>query len=122
MNFIPVWSLEGGGSAYADFSHRELVGTHGKITKSSDFSLNLLENNIMETILSIMSLDTMATQFSTPACVVKFYFLSISLQILTKYFKQLLILSLEVNFGILFEIQVTLHVIYDVVGIAQCLS
>ena len=76
----------------------------------------------METILSIMSLDTMATQFSTLACVVKFYFLSISLQILTKYFKQLLILSLEVNFGILFEIQVTLHVIYDVVGIAQCLS
>ena len=75
----------------------------------------------MEIFLSMVSLVAMATQISMP-CLMKHCFSSIFLQILTKYFKQLVILSLEVKLGIFFETYVTLHVICYVIGIAQCLS
>ena len=52
----------------------------------------------------------------------KFCFCSIFLQILMRCFKQLIIISLEVNLGIYFGTLVTLHVICDVIGIALYLS
>ena len=39
---------------------------HGKATKSGDFSSNLLENTVMEKMLSMVSLVAMATKFSMP--------------------------------------------------------
>ena len=77
------------------------LGIRGKATKSGDFAQDILGNKVMEKELSMLSLVTMASQFSTP-CFVKFCFFGIFLQILTKYFKQLVILTFEVNFGIFF--------------------
>ena len=119
-------------SGRADLNHRELSRhARKKATKSGDFPPNLLENKVMagvmdswlwEILLSIVLLVTMATKFSTP-CLIKFCFFSIFLQILTTCFKQLAILSLKkVNLGTIFETQVTLHMICDVIGIVQYLS
>ena len=39
---------------------------HEQTTKSAAFFLNLLENNVVELFLSLVSLVVMATQFLTP--------------------------------------------------------
>ena len=82
MHFNPIWPVkEGGGEVPALIS---TIDVHGIVTKSGEFSQNILENKIREKIVSKALLFAIATQFLTLG-LTKFGFFSIFLQILTKY-------------------------------------
>ena len=73
---------------------------HGKATKSDDFSSNVLEKKVMEKLFVNCIIGCHGNTLFD-AIFGEILFFSI-FQILTKYLKQLVILSLEVNLGICF--------------------
>ena len=88
--FNPIWPREGGGGLTSIIEN--FLDIHRKATKSGDFSPNLLENKVVETFY-VNGIIVFNTSFGE---ILLFF------QILMKYFKQLVILGLEVNLGIFF--------------------